>query len=825
MSLSINPSDGQQIAPSRRVMQPLLALDSICQDLIYAARSLRRSPGLVLTVAISLGLGIGVNTTVFNLFNITVLAKPTAVEPERLVSIEPGNGNRISYPNYKDLGASPAFAGMAVTTMGTVNLRDQSRVENVIALETSPNYFQLLGVSAYLGRTFSPDDGQSVVLSYSFWQKRFQGDTGALGRSFHWNGQPLTIGGILSRDFRPGTGAVAQDVYLPVSTALLPLILDRRQAHFSLLARLAPAVTHSQAQAAFTALARPLEQAYPEDNQSFGKPPFILPIYGIGSFAGHGGGEEVLVSFGAPFLVTGLLLLIACANVAGVVLARGAMRQREIAIRLALGASRRRLAQILLAETLLLSLTGAAAGLLLTAWVTPLLSQIRVPNTPQLPPLGLHFDTNLALYALAMALATCAGCGIIPALQSSGSKLLPGLKQTVLSGRGGMRRFLVAAQVAGSVLLLMTCALFLRSLMYLGNVNPGFDLEHSITAKIVPEQNWTEAQTYQAANQLAERVAAVPGVRSVSYASLIPLGGDSVATDVAFKNALSDQPGLRPPVVLTSNVGPRYFATMGIPILRGREFATADRQGAPLVAIVNQAFAARFFPGGAALGKFMRIASEKKDVPWRQIVGIAANNDYRFIGEPPEPQFFLPFLQTGGRIFLQISAFREPDATVAAVRRAIAEQDSSLQSDVQTTRQATSLELTLRRFATLLLAAMGSLGLLLAMTGLYGVLSWEVSRRTAEIGIRIALGASAGSVRRMVLRRSLAITAVGITVGGGAAMLLAIPLAPVLKGAGPADPIAIFTVAAALSLVSAAASWSPVRRASHIDPISALRYE
>jgi hypothetical protein len=264
---------------------------------------------------------------------------------------------------------------------------------------------------------------------------------------------------------------------------------------------------------------------------------------------------------------------------------------------------------------------------------------------------------------------------------------------------------------------------------------------------------------------------------------------------------------------------------MGIRILRGREFASADRQGAPPVAIVNQAFAARFFPDGAALGKLMRPGSAKKDEPWREIVGIAANNDYRFMGERPEPQSFLPFLQSDGRGFLQVSAFRDPAATVAAVQRAIAEQDSSLQADVQTTRQATSLELTLRRFATLLLAAMGSLGLLLAMTGLYGVLSWEVSRRTAEIGIRMALGASASSVRPMVLRSSLAITAAGIAVGGGAAMLLAIPLAPVLKGAGPADAAAIFAVAAVLCLVSVAASWYPVRRASRIDPISALRYE
>jgi predicted permease len=509
---------------------------------------------------------------------------PTAVEPDRLVSIEPGNGNRISYLNYQDLGAnsgaSPAFAGMAVTSMGTVNLRDRNRVENVISLETSPNYFQFLGARAYLGHTFSAGDGQSAVIGYSFWQRRFLGDPAVLGRTFYWNGQPIAIGGIMSRDYHPGAGAIAPDVYLPVSNALTPFIQDRGQGHFSLLARLAPGVTRPQARAAFTVLARHLEQMYPEDNKSFGDPPFVSPAYGIGSLGGHAGSAEALVSFGAPFLLTGLLLLITCANVAGVVLARSAMRTREIAIRLALGASRRRLAQILLAETLLLTLAGAAAGLLLTAWVTPLLSQIRIPNTPALPDFALRFDSNLALFALGMALATCAVCGLVPALQSARSSLLPGLKKTALSGRGRMRRFLVTAQVAGSVLLLMTCALFLRSLLYLGNINPGFDVEHGITAKITPEENWTRERAYQSANQLAERVAAVPGVRSVSYANLIPLGGDAVAADLVFKDALKDQPGLHTPPLLTSNVGPRYFATMGIPILRGREFTSADRLGA-----------------------------------------------------------------------------------------------------------------------------------------------------------------------------------------------------------------------------------------------------
>jgi predicted permease len=362
--------------------------------------------------------------------------------------------------------------------------------------------------------------------------------------------------------------------------------------------------------------------------------------------------------------------------------------------------------------------------------------------------------------------------------------------------------------------------LVLRSLLYVGSVDPGFDIDHGITAKVAPEQkSFTPDQSYAVAEELVRRVQAIPGVQAASFASLIPLGGDSVAGNVSFK----DRPDFHGPMVQFSNVGPGYFRTMGIAVRRGREFHAADRKGAPAVVIVNQTFARMFFPNGDALGKLVRPHVDFE--PWREIVGVVADNKYAFYSEGPLPQFFSPFLQTGGRIFLQVRTAAAPAGAIGAVRRVIAEFDQSLVADVRTTRDATSLEFALRRLSTSLLAAMGMLGLVLSMIGLYGVLSWEVSRRTPEIGIRMALGASPRRVRRLVFRNALVPVGLGAGFGMGVAMLVALPLRSFLAGVTTTDPLTIVLVTALLILVSLAASWFPVRRATRIDPMAALRNE
>jgi putative ABC transport system permease protein len=431
-------------------------------------------------------------------------------------------------------------------------------------------------------------------------------------------------------------------------------------------------------------------------------------------------------------------------------------------------------------------------------------------------------DVRLALYMLAVAFATIAICGLVPARQSSGLQIQPCLKQSALQGRrrSGLRRFLVSGQVAVSALLLVVCLLFLHSLLHIANVNPGFDIDHGITARITPEQkNLTSDQGRALAQEVVARLRTLPGVESASFASLIPLSGDTAAGGIRLK----DRPDFRSPMVLFSNVGPAYFRTMGIRVLGGREFQASDRQGTPAVAIVNRTFARLFFPNGDALGKVVRGGGDPE--PWREVVGVVADNKYESYAEAPKPQLFSPFLQAGGRIFVQVQTAGLPEESIGAVRRVIAEMDRSLVADVRTTRDATSLEFVLRRLSTGFLAAMGILGLILSMIGLYGVISWEVSRRTAEIGVRMALGASQGQVRRTVLRSALVPVGFGIGSGIGAAMLVTLPLRSFLAGVSTSDPVTIGGVAALLTLASLAASWFPVRRATRVDPIAALRYE
>jgi putative ABC transport system permease protein len=569
-------------------------------------------------------------------------------------------------------------------------------------------------------------------------------------------------------------------------------------------------------------LAKALEKSYPRENASFGEPAFAFPVSGLESLQERSPQPEFFTGLAAPFVVAGMLLLIACANVAGLMLARGAVRQREIAIRLALGASRAHVTRLLLADSFLLSILGAAGALLVTAWLTPLLAQVRIPNTAALPPFNLKMDMRLAVYMLAVALATVLFCGLVPARQFSGLRILPCLKQSTLQGRrrSGLRRFLVSGQVAVSALLLVVCLLFLHSLLYIGNVNPGFDIDHGITASVTPEQKTlTSAQGYALAEELVARVKTLPGVESASFASLIPLSGDDSAGGIRLK----DRPDFHSPMVLFSNVGPAYFRTMGIHVLGGREFQASDRPGTPAVAIVNRTFARLFFPNGDALGKVVRGGGDAE--PWREVVGVVADNKYESYAEGPTPQLFSPFLQVGGRIFVQIRTSGVPAGNLAAVRQVIADMDRSLVADVRTTRDATSMEFVLRRLSTGFLAAMGTLGLILSMIGLYGVISWEVSRRTAEIGIRMALGASRGEVRQMVLRSALAPVSGGIGAGIGAAVLVALPLRSFLAGVSTTDPVTIGGVAALLTLVSLVATWFPVRRATRVDPIATLRYE
>jgi putative ABC transport system permease protein len=799
------------------------------RDLRYAVRTLRKSPGLVAVVVLCLGLGIGVNTTIFSLFNAALLTPPTGRDPDRLVQIEPGNSDQISYPNYTDLGRPAGFEDLALSGRVTLNLRSGDSLRSLTGLQVSANYFELLGVSAWRGRTFSATEESPqqrprvVVLDFGFSRRHFPDAGDVVGRILNLNGDAFTVVGVLSEDYRPGVGLFVPDLYVPISPIVSGRLDDRRRGSFELRARLSPGASRDQAAAAFQAAAQRLEAAYPVENGGFGRPPLILPMSGLGSLKGRGTPSELPIVLAAPFVVFALLLLIACANVAGVLLARGASRRPEITIRLAIGASRANLIGMLLSECFVLSILATAGGLLLTIMVTPLLNYIHLPNVAALHVPPVEANINLLLYAVGVAMVTCLVCGLIPAVQATRVSLTSGLREAVVKGvsRRRLRNVLVGSQVAASALLLMTCLLFLRSLLYVATVDPGFDVHHGVTARVTLEQNrFTQPQQHLFAEQVVRRLESLPGIASVSFASLIPLGGDSVGLRAQLRER-QDERGIG---VSVSNVGPRYFETMGIVVRNGREFRSSDREGAPPVVIVNETFAKQAFPQGVSVGRDIKLQSEHED-PWREIVAVVADNKYTSLSEAPQPQVFLPFLQTGGRLLVQVRTIGAPQLSLPAVKNAIAELDKTLLVEVQTTAEATSIEFTLRRYATILLGAMGALGLLLAMIGLFGVLAWDVTRRTPEIGLRMALGASRRAVRTDVVRDALVLVGAGTVVGLAAAVGATLPLRGFLAGVSTADPVALGAVAGVLLSVAVLASALPAHRASGIAPSVALRRE
>jgi putative ABC transport system permease protein len=808
--------------------QRWLAWDHLVRETRYAVRTLRKNPTLVGVLVLCLGLGIGVNATIFGIFNKALLQGPTALNPGELVRVEPGNSDQISYANYRDLRGTPGFADFALSAGATLNLRSGDTLESLTALQVSANFFDLLGVDAFRGRTFTAHEAEPerqpriLVLDYGFWRRRFQEDEGIIGRALTLNGESFTVIGVLRRDHRPGMGLYVPDVYVPISRLVSSSLDDRRRAAFDLRARLAPGTAREQAQAAFTTAAQRLESAHPDTNQGFGQSAWVLPMSGLASLQGRGMPSEVPLLLAAPFVLFGFVLLIACANVAGVLIARGMSRHGEIAIRLALGASRASVARMLLVECLVLTMLSTIGGLILAWAVTSSLKQIRLPNalTLQLP--AITPDFNLMVYAFAVAVVTCLFCGLLPAMQATRVPLTPGLRDTAnRARRSNGRRVLVATQVAVSALLLTVCLTFVRSLQRVTDIDPGFDVRNGVTARLAGQPDrFTQQQLKAFAEQLVQRLEVLPQVEAVSFASLIPLGGDGVGRRAELRDVSSDE-GFR---VWVNDVGPRYFEAMGIPVRDGREFLTSDRVGSQSVVIVNEAFARRAYPKQVAIGRVVRIQTTDAD-PWREIVGVVADAKYASFSEAPQPQVYLPYLQTGGRLLIQVRTHALPALSLAPVRAAIVDFDPTVVVDVQTTEEATSLEFAIRRAATTLLAAVGGLGLLLSAVGLFGVLAWDVSRRQSEIGIRMALGASAGVVRRQVVGSALMLVGVGVAVGFAGAIGVTLPLRGFLVGVSPADPLTVAGVTILMLLTAALASVVPAHRASSIDPSVALRSE
>lgn len=798
-------------------MELVRSVESLAQDLRYGVRNLRRAPGLVAVSVLSLGLGIGLNLLLYAGVATIFRHLPTMTDPAQVVGIEPGNGRQFSYQNYRDLRGSGVFSSVAGFRISAMNRRVGDELERLSVLVVTDNFFDGLGIRTALGRAFHAGEAaperspRVIVLDHPYWNARFGADPNAIGQTMTLDGEPFTILGVLPEDYRSVTGFMAPSAYVPVSALTLPTVTDRGSQALSVLARLAPGATREQAQAMVTAVGAELERRFPVENEGMSRPAQVFSADAV-QFRGTPVGFRL---FPIVLLVLfGLVLLIGSVNVAGLLLARGVSRQHELTMRLALGASRFRVIQTLLAESFLLSMLSAAVALALIG----LASGSNVPG-PMLPLQGvLSPDRQLLWPAFFLVALTTLLCGVVPALRASRVDLLAGLRKggSGATGRLNLRSAFVMGQVALSLTLLVVSSLCLRSQLRIVGIDLGFDLDHGVVARfnVDPVRGPLEARL-AFADRVVERVEQIPGVQSAAMTALVPLGGDALVA--SFHPAgRSDIPGTRPS---TLSVGPRYFETLAIPMLEGREFVATDRDGTPRVAIVNHTFAKTYFPGGRALGQRVEIGGESD----AEIVGIVEDSKIETIGEAAKSVAYYPFAQRPRRLTVIARTAGGPAATLPALRAAIAELDATASVSIGTLREAASTELAMRRVGTQMVGAIGILGLFLTAIGLYGVVSFLVVSRTVELGIRMALGATTGQLHRDVLRHAGLLVGGGIAVGVAASLLVTPALATFLAGLSPADPIAYVAAAAVLMLVAFGASYLPARRVARVDPLLALR--
>ncbi len=792
------------------------SLEALGRDLRYGARNLRRAPGLVAVSVLSLGLGIGLNLALYAGVMTIFRHQPTMTDPAAIVGIEPGNARQFSYPNYRDLRDGGALADVAGFRISAMTRRAGDQLERLSVLVVTDNFFEGLGIRAGIGRTFGADNAApersplEIVLGHAYWRARFDADANAIGQTMTLDGEAFTITGVLPESYRAVTGFMAPGAYVPVSALTLPTVADRGSPALSVLARLTPGVTRERAQALVTAAGAELERRFPEMNAGMSRPAQVFPADAL-QFRGTPVGFRLLPI--VLLVLFGLVLLIGSVNVAGLLLARSVSRQHELVIRSALGASRVRVVQALLAESLLLSLLGAAAGVALLG----VLGRMGLPGPMR--PLQDAFspDLRLLLPGLLLVLLTTLLCGVTPALRASRVSLLDGLRKGAAGSttRVNVRSAFVVGQVALSLTLLVVSSLCLRSQMRIADVDPGFDLDHGVVMRFNAEPVRGAPARLAFADRVVERVGQIPGVRSAAVTALVPLGGDALVA--SFHPAgRSDIPGTRPS---TLSVGPRYFETLAIPLLQGREFGATDRDSMPAVAIVNQTFAATYFPGRRPIGERIEIGGESD----AEIVGVVRDSKVDTIGEAPKSVVFYPFAQRPRRLTIVARTDGDPAAMLAAVRAAIGDVDATASVSVGTLRDAASTELTMRRVGTQMVGAIGLVGLLLTAIGLYGVVSYLVASRTAEMGIRLALGATPRRLQHEVLGQTARLVGVGIAIGAAASLLVTPALATFLAGLSPADPVAFVAAAAVLMLVALAAGYWPARRAARVDPVLALR--
>lgn len=815
-----------------RDVRRVAIVEQLIQDLRVAFRSLFRQPLLVAAATLTIAIAVAANTTVVGVATELLLSKPSAANPDALFNVFLGGSSHTSYTRWRDLEQSGALAGLAGYSIeSSVTLRGPEHSENVGVMIVSPNFFDVIGVPVALGRGFTarearPElDPAMAVVSHRFWRDRLARDPRVVGRAIVVNARPYTVIGVLPEHLRsmPGLG-LSPEIYLPISASLVPDLYEPRAAHLLVVGRLAPGQSMPQARAALAALVERLAVSYGDTR--FGSRPSFMPV---GSAALLLPDVSKVNAFVALLVVAvSLVLAIACANVAGLLLARATTRRHEMAVRVALGASRRRLVQQLVAEGFWLALAGTLCGLALMALVDQLLGRVTLPFPLQVT-LHAPIDARMLGYALVLTIAATLLSALAPALQATRRSQLSALKHdgaAIVHRRWTLRRLLVVGQMAIAVVLLAAAAIFLRNLAWAERIDPGFEPMQTLLAEIGFVQGRYTHDTSQALLETAvERVRAMPSVQSASYAWAAPLVRGGRTTGVPMK---IDGVGDVPVKYETNFVGPDFFRTLLVPVVRGREFTAGDRKGTTGVAVVNAEFVRRYLNNLEPIGRVLHMPAEKTTYPV-QIVGVVGNIKHRSLAEAPRAAIYEPYAQRAGAhtvVHLFVHTTGESRTLATDVRQTLEQLDASASIRVQQLWQALTPAFAPHRIATAVLGTLGSIGLLLALLGLFAVVSYTVSRRTAEIGVRIALGATRGAVMNLVLREALVLSVIGVALGVTAAWFAAAPLSMFLvPGLSPKDPVSFGLTAIVIVAVGVAAAWTPARRAARIDPVTALRSE
>jgi predicted permease len=813
-------------------------MKSLFQDIRYGWRTLSKSPGFAAIAVLTLALGIGANSTIFSWINSTLLHPiPGATDAGRLVALTRGGSVDVehffSYPDYIDLrDHNQSFSGMLATDINLMDITGAGQPERVWGAMVSANYFDVLGVRPVVGRGFTVEEDKKpggapvVVISYGLWQSHFAGNRSAVGATIRINQHPYTIVGVAPAEFQGSQTGLRSQVWVPL--VMLPDLVMNAEGGFNnrgdpwLLpyGRLKPGVSEQQAREEMNRLMQQIAQQYPETHRGRNDVE-VLPLW-----RSRFGANYYFSPLMPPLLaLAGTVLLLACANVANLLLVRSVSRRREIAIRLAMGASRWRLVRQLMVESLMLGLAGGALAMMVTTWSAGILSRFLPPSNLPLY-LNVQADRTVALATLVISLLTGLVFGLLPALRSSNLTPVTVLKEETASASGGLRKAwlssaLVVVQLAVSLLLLVCAGLFIRTFDKERRFDVGFNPDHVLlTSYELFPQGYDQAKGQEFNRKLLSKLETLPGVRSATLANWIPLGF-YYRSDPIQVEGYTAQPheSMEVPNIA---VGPNYLRTLQIPLVSGRDFTWEDKEKTQLVAVVNQALAERYWPHQNAIGRKIEVHDQ-----WFTVVGVARNSSYQDLRDTSQPFFYVPVFQSyANGLVIHARVAGDPMAMAPLVEKTVHEFNPNLPVfDVATLRDHVQAVTTNSRVAGAAAGTFGLLALILAAVGIYAVIAYTTRQRTREIGIRMAIGAQTGDIRRLVLGQGLFLTVTGLVLG----LAVAFPGAHLLKslffGVSSTDAFTYISAALLLCVVALAACYIPARRAMHVDPVIALRHE